>query len=110
ARASARGVGSRRRAESSFDRAIGPSLSIDHESAMQPWRLTRPNVGRSPDAPQARQGETMLPSVSLPSAKPTSPAATDDADPADDPLDPRRGSQGLRVIPPNQRSPIASAP
>ena len=30
--------------------------------------------------------------------------------PADDPLDPARGSQGLRVRPPNQRSPWASAP
>ena len=38
------------------------------------------------------------------------PAATAEADPADDPLDPRRGSQGLRVLPPNQTSPCASAP
>ena len=44
-------------------------------SAMQPWRLTRPNVGRSPDVPQRRDGETMLPSVSLPSVKPANPAA-----------------------------------
>ncbi len=77
---------------------------------MQPARLTRPNVGRKPDAPQARQGETMLPSVSDPMANPTSPAAAAEADPADDPLDPSRGFQGLRVIPPCQRSPIARAP
>ena len=77
---------------------------------MQPCRLTRPKVGRRPDAPQARQGETMLPSVSLPMAKPTSPAATAEAEPADDPLEPVRGSQGLRVRPPNHWSPIASAP
>jgi hypothetical protein len=64
---------------------------------MQPWRLTRPKVGRRPDAPQARQGETMLPSVSLPIANPTSPAAAAEAEPADDPLDPRLGSHGLRV-------------
>ena len=50
-------------------------------SVMQPCRLTRPKVGRSPVAPQRVQGETMLPSVSLPSAKPTSPAATADARP-----------------------------
>ena len=43
---------------------------------MQPCRLTRPNVGRRPGAPHARHGETMLPSVSLPMAKPTRPAAT----------------------------------
>ncbi len=95
---------------SSTDRVIGPSLSIDHESVMHPARLTRPNVGRRPDAPQARHGETMLPRVSEPIAKPTSPAATVEADPADEPLDPRRGSQGLRVIPPCQRSPCARAP
>ena len=77
---------------------------------MQPCRLTRPKVGRRPVAPQARQGETMLPSVSLPIAKPTSPAAAADAEPADEPLEPLRGSHGLRVRPPNQRSPMASAP
>ena len=80
---------------------MGPILSIDQESDMQPWRLTRPKVGRRPEAPQARQGETMLPSVSLPSAKPTRPAAAVAADPADEPLEPRRGSHGLRVLPPN---------
>ena len=103
-------IASNMSAQSSMDRAIGPSLSIDQESVMQPCRLTRPNVGRKPDAPQARQGETMLPSVSLPIAKPTNPAATAEAEPADDPLEPVRGSHGLRVRPPNQRSPIASAP
>src|SRR5262245_1183703 len=77
---------------------------------MQPCRLTRPNVGRRPDAPPARHGETILPSASLPIAKPTSPAATADAEPAEEPLDPVRGSHGLRVRPRNQRSPIASAP
>src|SRR6516162_11158907 len=103
-------MASKTSAQSSTERAIGPSLSIDQERVMQPCRLTRPNVGRRPVAPQARQGETMLPSVSLPIAKPTRPAATAEADPADEPLDPRRGSQGLRVIWPNQRSPCARAP
>src|SRR5215470_12526153 len=101
-------MASKTSAQSWTDRAIGPSLSIDQERVMQPWRLTRPNVGRSPVAPQARQGETMLPSVSLPIAKPTSPAAAAEADPAELPLEPARGSQGLRVRPPNQRSPCAS--
>ena len=103
-------MASKTRAQSSTERAIGPSLSIDQESDMQPCRLTRPKVGRRPEAPQARQGETMLPSVSLPIAKPTSPAATAEAEPADEPLDPRRGSHGLRVMPPNHWSPIARAP
>ena len=89
---------------------IGPSLSMVHASVMQPCRLTRPNVGLSPVAPHALHGETMLPSVSLPIANPTRPAAAADADPAELPLDPVRGSHGLRVRPPNQRSPMASAP
>src|SRR5947208_9269116 len=89
---------------------MGPSLSIVHARAMHPARLMRPNVGRSPVAPQREQGETMLPSVSVPMANPTRPATVADADPADEPLEPCFGFHGLRVIPPNHMSPIASAP
>src|SRR5437868_12605318 len=96
------------RAQSSTERAMGPSLSMLHDSVMQPCRLTRPNVGRRPVTPQRVHGDTMLPSVSLPMPKPTSPAAVADAEPADEPLDPSLGFHGLRVMPPNQRSPIAS--
>src|SRR5579872_913171 len=67
------------RAQSSTERAIGPSLSMLHDSVMQPCRLTRPKVGRRPVTPQRVQGDTMLPRVSLPMAKPTSPADVDDA-------------------------------
>src|SRR5438105_1848192 len=99
------------RAQSSMLRAIGPSLSMLHARVMQPYRLTRPKVGRSPDVPQTRQGVTMLPSVSLPSAKPTSPAAVALAEPADEPLEPLLGLHGFFVCrSPNQRSPDASAP
>src|SRR5829696_10224893 len=73
-------------AQSSTLRQSGPSLSIVHESAMAPVRGTRPNVGRSPVAPLRVAGEEMEPRVSEPIAKPTSPAATADAGPADDPL------------------------
>ena len=55
---------------------------------MAPWRLTRPKVGRNPLTPQRVAGETMLPQVSVPMAKPTQPAAVSDADPADDPDEP----------------------
>ena len=65
---------------------------------MQPCRLTRPKVGRRPDAPQARQGETMLPSVSLPMAKPTSPAGD------------RRGRAGRRAARAGPRVPRAAGP
>src|SRR5262245_66299385 len=52
----------------------------------------------------------MLPSVSLPNANPTSPAAVAQALPAEDPLDPSRTFQGLRVMLPNHLSPCANAP
>ena len=68
----------------STERQRGPSLSMLQASVMQPARLTRPNVGRRPVTLHRRLGETMLPSVSLPMANPTSPAATAAAEPADD--------------------------
>src|SRR5438046_2919323 len=77
---------------------------------MHPCRLTRPKVGRSPVAPHRVDGLTMLPSVSLPRAKGTSPAATAHADPALDPLDPCLRFHGLFVRPPNQTSLKAKAP
>src|SRR5262245_13129407 len=77
---------------------------------MAPYRLTRPYVGRSPTVPHCVLGETIDPSVSVPSEKPTSPAEVADADPADDPLDPCSRFHGFFVRPWNQRSPCASAP
>src|SRR5262249_4982282 len=72
--------------------------------------LMRPNVGRSPVTWQRVHGEMMLPRVSVPIAKPTSPAAAVHADPADEPLEPCRVFHGLFVWPPNHMSPCASAP
>src|ERR1043165_4897617 len=60
---------------SSTPRVMGPSLSRDQHSVMAPVRGTRPKVGRRPVIPQRILGATMLPPVSLPSAKPTNPAA-----------------------------------
>ena len=77
---------------------------------MAPVRGTKPNVGRKPVAPQRVDGDEIDPSVSEPMAKATQPAATEDAEPADDPLEPCFGFQGLRVRPPNHLSPMASAP
>src|SRR5437899_12069022 len=70
----------------------------------------RPNVGRSPVTWQRVHGEMMLPRVSVPIAKPTSPAAVVHAEPAEEPLDPCFEFQGLLVWPPNHWSPCASAP
>ena len=52
----------------------------------------------------------MLPPVSLPMAKPTSPAAVAAPGPALDPDEPSSSSHGFMVCPPNQMSFSASAP
>src|SRR5437763_15461461 len=98
------------RAQSSTLRASGPILSMLQASAMQPCRLTRPNVGRRPVTPQRVHGDRMLPWVSLPRANGTRPAATDEALPADEPLEPCFTFHGLRGLPPNHSSLRASEP
>src|SRR6185437_654047 len=97
-------------AQSSTPRHSGPSLSIVQDSAIAPLRGTNPKVGLKPVSPHRVEGEEMEPSVSEPIAKATHPAAVAEADPAEDPLEPCCGFQGLRVMPPNHLSPIASAP
>src|ERR1019366_6597761 len=57
---------SRTSAQSSTERAMGPSLSMVQLRAMAPVRGTRPKVGRSPVSPQRVEGEEMEPSVSEP--------------------------------------------
>src|SRR5215467_3896770 len=97
-------------AVSSTLRQIGPNLSMLHESAIAPVRGTNPNVGRNPVHPQRVLGDEIEPSVSDPIANATHPAATAEAEPAEEPLDPCAGFHGLRVLPPNQRSSMARAP
>src|ERR1035438_5697561 len=80
-------IASRTNAQSSTERAIGPSLSMVQLSAMAPVRGTKPKVGRSPVSPHRVEGDEMDPSVSEPIAKATQPAATALAEPAEDPLD-----------------------
>ena len=58
-----------------------------HDSAIAPWRLTRPKVGRSPLTPHLVEGETIEPQVSEPIEKPTRPAAVAEPGPADEPLE-----------------------
>src|SRR5262245_5108457 len=103
-------MASRTKAVSSTLRQIGPSLSMLQESAIAPVRGTNPNVGRSPVQPQRVLGDEIDPSVSDPSANATHPAATAEAEPAEEPLDPCAGFHGLRVLPPNHRSSMARAP
>src|SRR6185312_6549607 len=96
--------------QSSTDRQMGPSLSWLQERVMAPERSTRPKVGRRPVTPQRVEGLEMEPSVSEPTEKPTQPAEVAEAGPAEDPLEPWLGFQGLRVWPPNHTSSWARAP
>src|SRR3954451_15990124 len=98
------------RAQSSTLLQIGPILSIVQLNAIAPVRGTNPNVGRKPVVPHRVLGDEIDPSVSVPIANPTHPAATALALPADDPLDPCFEFHGFLVRAPNQRSPCASAP
>ena len=84
---------------------IGPIVSSDQQSCMQPCRLTRPKVGRIPTVPLRLEGPMMLPAVSVAMEKPTRPAAVADPDPDDDPAAPSLGFHGHRVSPRNQGSP-----
>src|SRR5437764_730703 len=70
----------------------------------------RPYVGRRPTTPQVLEGEMIEPRVSVPMAKATRPADVAAPGPADDPLELVSGAHGLRVDPPNQTPPCASAP
>ena len=97
--ASGPAIASRTSAQSSAVRAIGPSLSSVHESAIAPLRETSPYVGRRPVTPQYADGVPMEPEVSDPMAKGTMPAPTADPDPLDEPPDHRSRSQGLRPGP-----------
>src|SRR5918996_2375314 len=89
---------------------MGPSRSCVHDSAMQPWRLMRPNVGRSPARPQRADGLRIEPLVSVPMPNATHPAAVADDGPAEEPLEPCDKFHGFFVCPPNHWSPLASSP
>ena len=64
-------------------------------SAIAPWRLTRPKVGRSPVTPQKAAGNWIDPQVSEPMANGTSPAPTAAPGPLDEPPDQRDTSHGV---------------
>src|SRR5258708_16473074 len=63
-------------------------------------RLTRPTVGFRPTIPLTAAGQVIDPSVSVPIARRTRPAATAAAEPLELPHGLRLSAQGLRVCPP----------
>src|SRR5215831_4958147 len=89
---------------------MGPILSRLQLNTIAPERLTDPNEGRSPVAPHLAEGETIDPRVSVPIVNGNNPATTEDAEPADDPLEPCFRFHGFFVSPPNHLLLNASAP
>jgi hypothetical protein len=69
------------------------------ENGITPATDTAPCVGRIPHNPQLLAGIRTDPPVSVPSAKSTSPRATAEADPLDDPPGTRSGAAGLSGVP-----------
>src|SRR5215468_9719137 len=71
-----------------------------------PLRLTSPKVGLMPTIPQALAWQTLLPSVSLPTAIGTRPAATATPEPELDPDGFRPGPCGLPAGAPTVLHPL----
>src|SRR5580692_12235264 len=95
-----------RAAASATERAIGPAVSWAAEIGTMPDRLTRPRVGLMPTTPQALDGQTIEPSVSVPTAIGARPAATPTAEPELDPDGLRSSACGLAVCPPSVDQPL----
>src|SRR5579862_7175017 len=71
-----------------------------------PVRLTRPSVGLMPTIPLTLDGETIDPSVSVPTASATMFAAIATAEPELEPDGLRSSAYGFRVWPPRALHPL----
>ena len=93
-------------AASATVRVIGPAVSWLCEIGITPSRLTRPIVGFRPTSPLIDAGETIEPSVSVPTPSGARLAAIAAAVPELDPLVLRSSAYGLRVRPPRPLQPL----
>src|SRR5215831_21013580 len=93
-------------AASATVRAIGPAVSWVCEMGTIPVRATNPTVGLMPTMPQLHDGETIEPSVSLPTATAHRLAATAAPEPELDPDGLRSSAYGLRHWPPRPLQPL----
>src|SRR6476646_1685916 len=84
---------------------IGPAVSWLWLIGTMWLRLTSPTVGFSPTMPLIAAGQVTDPSVSVPMAKRTSPAATAAPLPLELPHGLRSSAHGLRVCPPTALHP-----
>ncbi len=81
-------------------------MSWTGEIGTIPRRLIRPLVGLMPTIPHALDGQTIEPSVSVPTATGASAAATPAAEPELDPDGLRSSAYGLAVCPPSVDQPL----
>src|SRR6185503_5730932 len=90
----------RRIAASVTVRVIGPAVSWLAEIGMMPDRLTSPTVGLSPTMPHKVDGDTIDPSVSVPTDTAQRLAEVAAPEPELDPEGLRSSEYGFRVRPP----------
>src|ERR1051325_10138955 len=81
-------------------RAIGPAVSWLALIGTTPARLQSPSVGLIPTAPVALDGQTIAPSVSVPTAATARSAAAATPEPELDPHGLRSRAYGMFVWPP----------
>src|SRR5581483_4203035 len=87
-------------------RAMGPAVSWVCEIGMMPFRLIRPTVGLMPTSPLLLDGETIDPSVSVPTAAAQRFAAAATAEPELEPDGLRSSAYGFFVCPPRPLQPL----
>src|SRR5262245_9795628 len=93
-------------AASSTVRAIGPAVSCEWAIGTIPERLTRPTVGLMPTSAVAADGQTIDPSVSVPTPIAAKLAAIAAAVPELEPHAVRSSAYGLRTRPPRPLQPL----
>src|SRR5687768_14644775 len=93
-------------AQSATERPCGPTVSCVAEIGTTPARLVSPTVGLMPATPDWPDGQTIDPSVSVPSEAAVSAAATAAADPELEPQGLRSSTHGLPHCPPAPLQPL----
>src|SRR5512144_462521 len=99
-------IAARSSAASATVRVIGPAVSWLCAIGTMPVRLTRPSVGLMPTSPFEVAGDTIDPSVSVPTAAAARFAATATPDPELDPDGLRSSAYGFFVCPPRPLQPL----
>src|SRR5665213_2047322 len=87
-------------------RQIGPEVSWLWEIGTMPARLSRPTVGLRPTSDETEDGETIEPSVSVPTDTAQKFDAVATPDPELEPDGLRSSAYGLRVWPPRPLHPL----